>query len=1077
MKTEDLLLIWEPDEKGRFVPLSHSFVLGKIEAFRPDDDSATLFRNLRESGWIEILPNGEWALTKQGLSARPGSSSVGIAVSTESDADREAAWRKFRRLCDYYSDCVLQQEQEAEYLFDNQFNTRFFLPALPFGWTKAEAPFAVSATQEQGPAFRLVSGVNDESARPCIGYPLERFETSTGGWAYTPLLLVPVHFTRTANRTLMEIERDGIDINQAWLKFNVPKEEQREILAAVSCHDGDRKGLIDLPAAISFLSNRFRDRIDSPLDPDRLSFDIWHGDGIVNAAALFLEDNLKYSRSLAKELSRIRNESAAVLDRTALAYVFREPPLPNGASESPHEIALDFLPSNTEQHEAVEEALNKPVSKVTGPPGTGKSQVAVNLVGNLVFRGRPVLFTSKNHKAIHAIDEKVASLHPDMPLVQFCSQSDGGSGAVWFKQDLDLQLGALARCREELRGRGRRATIETSEAMNRIRDCLPIIRDIEKNRDAVSDAASRLEENREAVSGIGVEIDQRLESNLERLIPKLKPVLETRTSLVRRILDLLFRRRKRTENAREALKSLLPGFDNEFDSIVTLKSRAERLLAGIKGIRSAEEELKALEEESAGFPDYDKLLRHLSETDRVLKERQSDALVEEVAERAEQTNPDVLQRLRDATSFLKHQNLPFFSDLTDLKQVTEAQNAFIGYSRLFPAWACTLLSLSKAAPCVPAVFDRVIVDEASQCEIPPIIPALFRAKGVTVIGDPRQFPPVITMREERNAYLRLAKHGLSRIEDERFDFRGQNAYSVVNVPPVELRDHFRCHPEIADYFNDAFYRDRLRVQTDESRLRFPKGEGFHPGREWRNVVDSLDGEISEAEHILEELVQLQFDGSIGVVTPFRDVANRLQTKLHRYSGQLAGFDSKTDVSTANGFQGGERDLIVFVLAYTSEIGPRKTWYTTSDENRYIFNVAVSRARACLIVVGDRVRAGESGFQPLVKLSQPPRPRRKVFDSPCEEMLFRAMKEAGLDPVPQYPLAGRFLDLALPNEKIDVEIDGEAYHLDSTGSRKKSDIFRDRIVQSNGWRVKRFWARRVISDTTGCVSEIKKLLAK
>ena len=149
MTTEDLLLIWEPDEHGEFVPLSYSFVLGRIEAFQPDDDCAALFRRLRDSGWIEILPNGEWTLTKQGRDARPKSSSRVTVAKSESNADREAAWRKFRRLCDYYADCVLQQEVEAEYLFDNQFNTRFLLPSLPFGWTRTDTPFPISVTQEQ----------------------------------------------------------------------------------------------------------------------------------------------------------------------------------------------------------------------------------------------------------------------------------------------------------------------------------------------------------------------------------------------------------------------------------------------------------------------------------------------------------------------------------------------------------------------------------------------------------------------------------------------------------------------------------------------------------------------------------------------------------------------------------------------------------------------------------------------------------------------------------------------------------------------------------------------------------------
>ena len=331
-------------------------------------------------------------------------------------------------------------------------------------------------------------------------------------------------------------------------------------------------------------------------------------------------------------------------------------------------------------------------------------------------------------------------------------------------------------------------------------------------------------------------------------------------------------------------------------------------------------------------------------------------------------NSNTQQKLKNAVSHLSHQNLPFLMQVTSQEMLELAQNTFVQFAHFFPAWAVTLLSLTKASPCVAALFDKVIIDEASQCEIPPIIPALFRAKGAAIIGDPAQFPPVVTLRENRHGYIRFIKHKLSELDDERFDFRKQNSYSVFGQNPILLREHFRCHEEIADYFNREYYGDKLKVRTT---MNFPANCGFRAGREWLDVRDSLAGEIDKTEETLEQLARNNFTGTVGIITPFRKLADNLRTRLKRFEGELHGFESQY-VNTVNAFQGGERDLIIFVLALNSGTERGQEWYATADENRYIYNVAASRAKACLLIVGDRERARNSSLSALRNLAVPPR---------------------------------------------------------------------------------------------------------
>jgi len=271
------------------------------------------------------------------------------------------------------------------------------------------------------------------------------------------------------------------------------------------------------------------------------------------------------------------------------------------------------------------------------------------------------------------------------------------------------------------------------------------------------------------------------------------------------------------------------------------------------------------------------------------------------------------------------------------------------------------------------------------------------------------------------------------------------------------------------------YGNKLKIRTNHKTLNFPKNMGFVYGVEWKDIVSSLEGEMKEVENILQNLANNKYDGTIGVISPFRKVANDLSTRLSRFTGRLQMFDVKNDVSTANGFQGGERDLIIFVLAITDELSKGQEWYFESEENKYIYNVAASRARACLIIVGNRQRALTSSSDVLRKLASPVRPPKQTFQSPWEKKLHDELVTTGLNPIPQYPLAGRYLDLALEEHKLDIEVDGQAWHLNKYGERKQDDFYRDLTVTSCGWRVIRFWVYELQEDMCGCIKKIKNMI--
>jgi len=417
--------------------------------------------------------------------------------------------------------------------------------------------------------------------------------------------------------------------------------------------------------------------------------------------------------------------------------------------------------------------------------------------------------------------------------------------------------------------------------------------------------------------------------------------------------------------------------------------------------------------------------------------------------------------------------------------------------RAFPLWSVSNLSARSALPLVPGLFDLVIVDEASQCDIPSVVPLLARSKRAVFAGDPMQLQHVSNLDAAVEQTL-LQQYELTDAEVQRFTYRVNSAFnladanaSVPDTARVRLNLHFRSHDLIADYSNQAFYNNTLHVVTVTERLNIPRG--MRPGIHWTHVAGNLvPGQTGvwssdEIEAIREELSRLAasgYRGTVGVVTPFRQQMIRLKDALE--TGDVLPPDFMERVhflaATAHGFQGDERDLILFSLCGGPELPDGSRIFLRENPN--LFNVAVSRARAILHVVGNRDWALACGVSFIEKLARRTLPnalddlgaKREPYQSPWEKVLAEALQEAGVTVVPQYPIAGRFLDLGiLSPRKIDVEVDGESVHRTAGGGRKDDDHWRDLQLQSLGWQVCRFWVYELREDLPKCVRRVAKLL--
>lgn len=294
--------------------------------------------------------------------------------------------------------------------------------------------------------------------------------------------------------------------------------------------------------------------------------------------------------------------------------------------------------------------------------------------------------------------------------------------------------------------------------------------------------------------------------------------------------------------------------------------------------------------------------------------------------------------------------------------------------RLFPVIGCTLLSLGNGMPTEADFVDGVIIDEGGQCHPAYALAGLMRARRALIIGDVHQLEPVVRLtaadehRVRRAAQITLDDATLEpyRVFSERPASAQALADLAVRERPV-LRDHFRCQPAIIAV-SDALCAYGLTVHTPHRSLAdrlpwlsAPLLFAAIPGQQQRHRGSWANpDELTVVMRILEAIARSGLSWSeVAVLTPYVAQLEQLRVRLRQVGVPLEADRNVADTSlalfdqgrlatgTVHRFQGGERTLIILSTVVTTQ---RSLGFLDGRVN--LLNVAVSRARDHLIVVGD-----------------------------------------------------------------------------------------------------------------------------
>jgi ATP-dependent RNA/DNA helicase IGHMBP2 len=288
------------------------------------------------------------------------------------------------------------------------------------------------------------------------------------------------------------------------------------------------------------------------------------------------------------------------------------------------------------------------------------------------------------------------------------------------------------------------------------------------------------------------------------------------------------------------------------------------------------------------------------------------------------------------------------------------------------AITCTLVG--AAHPVLDKLkFRTCVMDEAAQALEPAAWIPLLKSSKVVFAGDPFQLPPTVKS-------IEASKGGLSLTLMERCIQKLPETVHLLNV-------QYRMHNAIMGFSNEYFYGGALKAHESvgEKRLLSLENEAeivnfFDPvlfidtagcsfeekmvkSKDSKNNQRSLSKYNPEEallvrEHLLQfvEKFKEQALPSIAIISPYREQVNYLEEMIREDAILSDKLSDNLTINTIDGFQGQERDVVYLSLVRSNaknEIG------FLSDYRR--MNVAMTRARMLLVVVGDSATIGKNKF--------------------------------------------------------------------------------------------------------------------
>ena len=505
---------------------------------------------------------------------------------------------------------------------------------------------------------------------------------------------------------------------------------------------------------------------------------------------------------------------------------------------------------NASQKKAVENALTNQVSIIQGPPGTGKTQTILNIIANLLIKGKTILVVSNNNSAVDNVAEKLSSSKVGLGFI-VAKLGSRENRAMFIENqpvypDMSDWLG-------ESKG----------EIVHKVDDALGIVSEGFAKQIELSQLSSEL---------ASLEVEQKYNDDIAISQQHAISWLNGKPST--KLMKLLLQLQHLVDEGQKM--SLI----HRLKWTLTLGIKAWSILKRDNAVNLVEleaayyslrkKELEITIEDKSTFLKRNSANKNMD----ILCEQSLILLKDSIARRYKGEERTVFKRnniKRDSEKFLRE----------------------------FPVVLSTTYS-AKSCISKDMVFDYVIMDEASQVDIATGALALSCAENAVIVGDNKQLPNVIDGKTRLSLTDIENAHGI----DDKYKITTHSFLQSCNevfmdCPTTLLREHYRCQPKIIEFCNKMFYDGELVTMTKDDK----RGDTLSvvrtvPGNHARGHVNQREIDVIAKEVMPKK----PLDESVGIISPYREQSFAINEQLHR---DIA--------STVHKYQGRECDTIIMSM--------------------------------------------------------------------------------------------------------------------------------------------------------------------